>query len=993
MNKLIMTHLLLIIIFTPGYHLEADIPISVLKIGVYDNPPKISVSQKGTATGYHIDVLNAILKDTPYRIEYHPGTWEECLTRLKNGEIDIMPDVAWSKERAAVYDFNNEYILLNWASVYSSKTTTINIITDLNKKKVAVMRNSIHTEGEDGIINQVVSYGINCEFIYVNTYEEAFDLVNNGTADAAVVNRLYGLMNEDTNSVKRTSIIFNPSQIKYAFTKNKQGNSNLIKMIDSKIIKLKADTNSVYHKSFTKYLLPQIKKERILPAWTVNIVFLAILLSLILSIYVLSGKSEINESILLRKFFRENVSMESIRANITDKSLTALALFSVPLFLSILYHGYQIGWDNTIWLYLCVVITSVAAAAFRKHLSVFFKLSILILCLFFMGSLVLKSWGRIGTGFTFFLTAGIIISLIYGKRSGIAVITTGLIITVIFGILIQYKFIQYNFDMITYSLSPSSWIFAVMAVFMMFFTIISGIEKFYENLVSSVNNLEQKVQERTNELDSVNKNLQKEIDIRKKVEDELLTAKLEAEHASSAKGTFLASMSHEIRTPLNAILGYSQILLREKTLADESKREIEIINSSGEHLLDLINELLDMSKIEAGKTEIVNETFSLFSVMKQIENLFAAKTGKNGIEFKINITEDVPDFIIADKSKLKQILINLIGNAVKFTDKGSVKVNITIPDDDPEILVFTVTDTGKGIAKEYLENIFAPFEQTVEGKDRGGTGLGLSISRKFANLQGGDITVESVVNEGSSFTLRIPFKRSDVEIVLDANTENKVVGIHRGSIPRILIVDDREVNRDILARILEPLGFPVNEASGGREALDLIGSWNPDLVLLDLVMPDLDGRDVIKTVKADTLHADLRIIVITASVLDIAKDEILQLGADAFIRKPFREQIVLNEIKDLFGLEYIYDNKKYSNDSILTVISETELAESLQLIPPDIRMYLKNSLKTGDIEEIQKFIKEISSIDAELAKQIDYLIEDFEFGFMIETLNKIEKLK
>ncbi|PKL16732.1 MAG: hypothetical protein CVV49_14530 [Spirochaetae bacterium HGW-Spirochaetae-5] len=708
-----------------------------------------------------------------------------------------------------------------------------------------------------------------------------------------------------------------------------------------------------------------------------------------MSIYVLTGRSGKNESILLRKFFRENVSMESIRENITDNSLTALALFSIPLFLSILYHGFQIGRDNTLWLYLCVVIISASAAALRKHLSVMLKLGVLIICLFLMGSLVLKSWGRIGTGFTFFLTAGIIITLIYGKRSGIAVITTGLIITVIFGILIQYKIILYNFDMITYSLSPSSWIFAVMAVFMMFFTIISGIEKFYANLVSAVDNLEQKVRERTIELDGVNKNLQKEIDIRKKIEDELLAAKLEAEHASSAKGTFLASMSHEIRTPLNAILGYSQILLRQKTLAPESRREIEIINSSGEHLLDLINEILDMSKIEAGKIEIINETFNLNMVMKQIENLFSAKTEKKGIDFIVETDDDIPDYIITDKSKLKQILINLTGNAVKFTDKGSVKVKVSISSDNPEILIFTVTDTGKGIEKEHLESIFAPFEQTIEGRDRGGTGLGLSISRKYANLMGGDISLISKPGIGSSFTLSTPFKKSDVEIIDEIDSDRKDIGIQSRITPRILIVDDREVNRDILVRMLEPLGFEVNEASGGIEALTIIKSWKPDLVLLDLIMPDLDGREVIKVIKADPLLKNLKIIVITASVLDIAREEILNLGADAFIRKPFRGTVVLNEIRDTFGLEYIYDETSQNKIQTPLFVTGPELKKMLQLIPSEVREYLKNSLITGDLEEVNNSIKEISGIDPKLAKQIGFIIDDFEFNSMIEILNSI----
>ncbi len=991
MKKLFLTLMLLFVISIPGYRLESDIHTSVLKIGVYNNPPKISVSGSGSASGYHIDLINAVMEESPYRVEYHPGTWEECLARLKSGEIDVMPDVAWSPERAAIYDFNKEYVLLNWACVYSSKAAAINIITDLDKKKVAVMRNSIHTEGESGIISQAISFGINCEFIYVDTYKEAFEKLNDGTADAAVVNRLFGLMNENTYDIIRTAIVFNPSQIRYAFRKNAPGNRKFIRLFDSKIADLKADKNSVYYQSFSKYLLPQIKKEKKIPEWTTNIIFLVIILTLIMSIYLMSGRSGKNEGNLLKKFFRENRSMGNIRSNITDNSLTAFALFSVPLFLSILYHGMAIGWNNIIWFYLISTVVPLATSVFKKHLAVKFKISVLLICMFFTGILVLKTWGRIGTGFTFFLTAGIIITLIYGKRSGLMVITSGLIITFIFGILIHYKLVLYDYEMIAYSQSPSSWIFAVMAVFMMFFTIISGIEKFYESLVCAVDNLEQKVQERTNDLDEVNKNLYREIEIRKKVEEELMAARLEAEHANAAKGNFLAGMSHEIRTPLNAILGYSQILLREKTLPPESRREIEIINSSGEHLLDLINEILNMSKIEAGMVEINNETFSLHSVIKQIENIFSVKTNKKGIEFKVTATGGIPDNIITDKAKLKQIIINLVGNAVKFTDKGSVIVNVSTSEKNSETLIFTITDTGKGMAPEHLENIFDPFEQTEDGRNRGGTGLGLSISRKYAQLLGGDISVTSIVNEGSCFTLSLPYKESDMEIAGDTDTDYKAVGIRGTFIPRILIVDDREVNRDILVRMLDPIGFSVQEASDGEEAMSLIETWNPDLVLLDLIMPGLDGRDVIRMVKADPRHAGLKIIVITASVLDIAKEEILELGADAFIRKPFREKTVLNEIKDTFGLEYIFDEKEYNKEPAPVFITGPEMTEMLRQIPSEIREYLKNALITGDIEEIQMAVKEIYTIDEVLAKQINLMIDDFEFSSMIEILTNLEK--
>ncbi len=963
-----------------------DLQTSTLRIGVYNNPPKISVSGDGIATGYHIDILNEIFRDSPYKLEYIPGSWDEGLSRLKAGEIDIMPDVAWSPERAAIYDFNNEYILLNWACVYSSKTISIDIIPDLAGKRVAVMKNSIHTEGKSGIINQVQEYGINCDFIFVKSYDDALSLVDKGTADAAVVNRLFGLLNEDKYRVKRSGITFNPSQLKYAFRKNAPGNKLLVNLLDSKIKELKADRESVYYRAFNKYLLPEITKEKKFPEWSLNVIMMAIILSIILGIYIITARSGKIESDLLKKFFREHASMQDIRLSITDNTITALAIFSIPLFLSILYHGISIGWNNIIWLYLASMVLPVLAAIFKNHITITNKMVITVGCMFFTGILILKSWGGVGTGFTFFLTASIIITLIYGKRLGLALMTSGLMITIIFGILIKYRVILYNYDLIQYSLSATSWIFSIMAVFMLFFTIISGVERFYENLVTSVDNLEQKVRERTSDLDDANISLHKEIEIRKKVEEELIIAKLQAEQASKAKGIFLASMTHEIRTPLNAILGYSQIMMREKNLPQESLRQIEIINTSGEHLLGLINEILDMSKIEAGKTEVFNETFSLYTVMKQIKNLFSIKTGRKGIGFDINIRPDVPDIIITDKSKLKQILINLIGNAIKFTDKGTITVELSVENDDPEKLITTVSDTGKGIPPEFLEHIFDPFEQAEEGRNRGGTGLGLPISRNFVNMLGGDITIKSTLSEGSCFTFTIRFRKGEDGVITETEAEKKVVGIKSGIIPRVIIVDDRDVNRDILIKILEPLGYIVKEASGGSEALDLIDTWEPDLVLLDLVMPEVSGRDVIRALKKNPRHSGIKIIVITASALEMEKDEILELGADSFIRKPFRESSILNEIKDMFGLEYNYEEAQIEDSTIPVFKSSVELSDRTSVIPEDVKKQLSNALVTGDIEEINSLISKIAALDEDLAKQIKYMADDFEFSSLIEIL-------
>jgi len=988
MGKNIKLLILFITIFVSGNLYSEETEKQILKIGVYNNPPKISVTEDGKVSGYHIDLLNSIFSNSPYRIKYVTGTWAEGLSRLGKGEINIMPDVAWSPERALLYDFNNEYVLLNWACVYSSKDVPVDIMTDLDEKRVAVMKGSIHTEGASGIMKQAENYSIKCNFIFVSSYSEAFKLTDSGDADAAVVNRLFGLLNEDRYRVKRTGIIFNPSQIKYAFRKNDRKNGELIVFLDSRLMKLKADKESVYYSTFKKYLQPEIAKEKLLPAWSLKIIILAIILSIIMGLYILSARSGKRESRILKDFFRHHVSMRDIRLKITDSSIIAFALFSVPLFLSILYHGLTIGWNNIILFYLLPMAVAVFTAISRKKISVQIKLSLILACMFCTGILVLISWGRIGTGLTFFLTSGIIITLSYGKRAGLAVILSGLVVTIIFGILTQYRIILYDYDMVAYSQSPSSWTFAVMVIFILFFTIISGIEQFYENLVTAVENLEQKVRERTTELDNVNRSLHKEIDIRTKVEEELIIAKLQAEQASKAKGVFLASMTHEIRTPLNAILGYSQILMREKSLPGESLKQIETINSSGEHLLELINDILDMSKIEEGRIDVSNETFSLFSVMEQIENMFSVKTGRKGLGFKIVISDNVPDIIETDKSKLRQVLINLIGNAIKFTDNGSVRVEVSAPDDEPELLAISVFDTGKGIPADFLEHIFDPFEQTAEGRDRGGTGLGLPISRKFAAMLGGDITIRSTVNQGSCFTFTMKYRKGDGAVIEKAEPERRIVGIKNGIIPKVLVVDDRDENRDILVRILAPLGFTLKEASGGREALELAAGWEPDLILLDLIMPEINGRDVIISLKENPQHSGIKIIVITASALEMEKDEILALGADSFIRKPFREISVLNEIRNIFGLEYNYDNETDRDKTVPSYTSDKELAERLSRIPEEIRKELINALITGDIKEIKNSIQKVETLDMELAEQIQYMADDFEFSSLLEILKK-----
>ncbi|HWP69008.1 MAG TPA: transporter substrate-binding domain-containing protein, partial [Rectinemataceae bacterium] len=655
MKKLPGIFLFALVIALPGWTRGPSPLPSVLRIGVYDNPPKIGISSSRQPYGFHIDVLNALLEGTGIKPEYVIGTWEENLGRLERGEIDMMPDVAYSPGRAKAFDFNNESVLLNWAVVYTAASESLNTIADLDGKRVAVMKDSIHTIGEHGIIGMASDFGIKCRFIYFDSYEETFKAIRQGRADAAVVNRLFGLMNENDDSLVRTSIVFNPSQLKYAFRKSSPANPSLIELFDSRLVRLKERKDSAYYKAFAKYLLLQISKEGRSPEWLGNVVLLAIAIALIMTLFLLSARSGKSENMQMKRFFRENKSMGDIRVSIVDRALVSYSLFSIPLLLSILYHCIVARWDPNIWLYIPTLLLPAIAAMFRKRLSALSKVGIILFFMFIMGVLVFISNGNVGIGFTYFLTAGIVTSLVYGKRAGLAALIAGLVITIGFGILVQDKVIRYEQEMASYFISPSSWIFAVMSFSMMFFTIIGGIEKFYGNLIEAVEHLEQRIDERTKDIDTANKNLQIEILEHRKAEEMLEAARHEAEQANSAKSTFFAGMSHEIRTPLNAILGYSQILLGDKSLSGESKREIETINSSGEHLLGLINQVLEMSKIEAGKTEVYLEPCNVSSVLRHVENMFAITAGKKNIAFSVHIPADLPECVATDESKLKQI--------------------------------------------------------------------------------------------------------------------------------------------------------------------------------------------------------------------------------------------------------------------------------------------------------------------------------------------------
>lgn len=434
---------------------------------------------------------------------------------------------------------------------------------------------------------------------------------------------------------------------------------------------------------------------------------------------------------------------------------------------------------------------------------------------------------------------------------------------------------------------------------------------------------------------------------RKKAEEKLQESVYAADAANRAKSQFLSKMSHELRTPLNAILGFTQVMNRDSSLSAEQKQHLGIISRSGEHLLTLINDILEMSKIEAGRITLNENSFDLYYLLGTLKEMFQLKAKSKGLELIFDLFPDVPQYVKTDDNKLRQVLINLVGNAIKFTERGSVTLCVSavsrskqrttdtgVPPAPQQLKIqFEVEDTGPGIAGEEINLLFAPFGQTETGrKSEQGTGLGLPISRQFVQLMGGDITVSSTLGIGTSFKFDIPVCVVESQDVPTSQETRKVIGLAANQLSyRILVVEDVKVSRLLLVKLLTNVGFAVRAAANGMEAVALWESWKPHLILMDIQMPVMDGYEATKRIKAHPLGGATAIVALTASAFEEDRIGILSAGCDDFVSKPFSIELILEKMARYLGVLYIY-NEPVANS--LEVKGEPE--EARDLVSPDL---------------------------------------------------------
>ncbi|OUD12614.1 hypothetical protein TPSD3_16165 [Thioflexithrix psekupsensis] len=451
---------------------------------------------------------------------------------------------------------------------------------------------------------------------------------------------------------------------------------------------------------------------------------------------------------------------------------------------------------------------------------------------------------------------------------------------------------------------------------------------------------------------------------RKRTESALEQAKIAAETANRAKSRFLANMSHELRTPLNGILGYAQILLRDRQLSEKQREGVQIIQRSGDYLLTLINDILDLSKIEADSIELYCVDFDLLDFISTLVEVFKIRAEQKGIAFIYEAVTALPLGVHADEKRLRQILMNLLGNAVKFTHEGGVTLKVGYYNGS---LTFEIFDTGQGIAESDQERIFLPFQQVGHAAFKSeGTGLGLTITRRLVEMMRGQLTLRSQLGQGSCFTLTLPAPQVSHLIKSKQAPPQVIVGF-REAPKRLLIVDDRAENRSVLVNLLQPLGFQVETAEQGAQALAKIKVSRPDAVLTDLVMPVLDGFEMVRQLRQSVAFVDLPVLAVSASVFEQDQAQSLEAGCNVFLPKPIQADVLLKELQKQLKLTWIYETisptlmEKDRLDLKDTIEENKPIDESSALTPEQANILYENAMM-GDVSALLENIGEFKKI-------------------------------
>ncbi|POC46168.1 hybrid sensor histidine kinase/response regulator [Vibrio vulnificus] len=478
-----------------------------------------------------------------------------------------------------------------------------------------------------------------------------------------------------------------------------------------------------------------------------------------------------------------------------------------------------------------------------------------------------------------------------------------------------------------------------------------------------------------------------DIDKLKRLQQSLSETKDKAEVANRAKSIFLANMSHELRTPLNAVLGYTQLMKCDQRLTAKHHEYLDIINRSGEHLLSLINDVLDMSKIDAGHSVVERKWFNFREVSEEINDLMQMKAMQKQLTLYCRVEDSVPHFVLGDVVKTRQVLINLLGNAIKFTYRGNVRLNIASEalQNGQHKVTFEVSDTGIGISEENQERVFQPFEQLDSDITQNGTGLGLSISKQFVELMGGQLVLKSELHRGSTFSFSLVMETSEHLVENKPANLPRVLGLKSGSFsPKILIAEDQLDNQTLLATLLQEAGFTVKLARDGEEAVALHKSWSPDFIWMDRRMPKKDGLQATKEIRAASENSQVKIVALTASVFNDEIEEMLASGMDDFARKPFMPQDLFYMMKKHLDLDYDYEQGQDEAENIS--FDDLDLS-FLDDLTNESTQDIVEAIEQGQQQELY-YLFEQTIANSEVRTRLNSLVENYQFDELYELFQE-----